>query len=117
MEFKLEQDGDVTVARVCSESLSAHNVKDFKAKMSDLMKPHAGIVMDMSLIKFMDSSGVGALIACVNELNNLKGSLRLCNITKQVKNLFDLIRAGRFLQIFGSSEEAVRSFGSSNEVE
>lgn len=112
MEFKLEQDGDVTVAYVCSESLSAHNVKDFKSKMSDLVRPDARIVLDMSLLKFMDSSGIGALIASVNDLNRLKGAVRLCNVTKQVRNLFDLVRAGRFFQVFASRDEAVSSFGS-----
>lgn len=113
MEFRLEQDGEVTVAHVCSESLSANNVKDFKSKMSNLMIPDAQIVLDMGSLKFMDSSGIGTLVACANELNLLNGSLKLCNVTKQVRNLFELVRVGRFFEVFDNLEEAVSSFGSS----
>jgi anti-sigma B factor antagonist len=112
MEFKLEQDGDVTVAYVCSESLSVNNVNDFKSKLSNLLRPDARIVLDMSSLKFMDSSGIGVLVSSANDLNLLKGSLRLCNVTKQVRNLFELVRVERFFQVFATRDEAIRSFGS-----
>jgi len=112
MEFQLEQDGEVTVAHVYSESLSVNNVKDFKSQMSDFMIPDARIVLDMGRLKFMDSSGIGALVACANELNLLHGSLKLCNVTKQVRNLFELVRVERFFEVFENREEAVSSFGS-----
>jgi anti-sigma B factor antagonist len=110
MEFKLEQDGDVRVALVCSESLSANNVKDFKSKISDLLGPNARIVLDMRSLKFVDSSGIGALVSCANNLNLLNGSLRLCNLTTQVRNLFEMVRVQKFFQVFDSREEAVNSF-------
>jgi anti-sigma B factor antagonist len=112
MEFKMEQDGDVTVAHVCSESLSANNVKDFKSKISDLLTPDARIVLDMSSLKFIDSSGIGALVSYASNLNLLNGTLKLCNVTTQVRNLLELVRVQRFFQVFDTRDEAVRSFDS-----
>lgn len=110
MEVKLEQIGDVTVAEVCEESLAANNVQDFKSMMSDLSKPDAKIVLDMSCIKFVDSAAIGALLTCVKNTSLSKGALRLCNVTTQVRNLFELVRVHRFLQVFNTLDEAVRSF-------
>jgi anti-sigma B factor antagonist len=110
MEFKTEQIGDVTVAQVCEESLSAKNVKDFESLISDLLKPDAKIVLDMSSLKFVDSAGIGAILSCVKNKNLSKNGLRLCSVTTQVRNLFELVRVHRLLQVFNTLDEAVRSF-------
>jgi anti-sigma B factor antagonist len=110
MEFNVEQIGDVTVVQICTESLSANNVKDFKSKISDLVKPDVKIVLDLSNLRFVDSSGIGALLSCFRELSSSNGSLSLCNVTEPVRNLFELVRVHRFLRVFNSCNEAVRSF-------
>jgi anti-sigma B factor antagonist len=112
MYFELEQDGSVTVARICSESLSANNVKDFKSQISNILIPEARLILDMGNLKFIDSSGIGALVSCANKLNLMNGSLRLCNVTRQVRNLFELVRVDKFFQVFDTLDDAVRSFGS-----
>jgi anti-sigma B factor antagonist len=110
MDFKLEQIGEVMVAQVCEDTLATNNVQDFKSMMSDLFKPDAKIVLDMSCLKFVDSAGIGALLSCVKNTSLSKGALRLCNVTTQVRNLFELVRVHRFLQVFNTLDEAVRSF-------
>jgi anti-sigma B factor antagonist len=109
MEFQLDQIGDVTVAQLCDEVLSANNVADFKSKMENICKPGSKIVLDMVNVKFVDSSGIGALLSCVNWGKTKNCNLRLCNLTRQVRNLFELVRAHRFLEIFNTREEAIRS--------
>lgn len=112
MELRIEQIGDVTVVQVCAESLSANNVKEFKSQIAELVQPSAKIVLDMSTLRFVDSSGIGVLLSWMNNLRLSNGSLSLCNVTKSVRNLFELVRVHRFLQLFGDREEAVRSLGS-----
>jgi anti-sigma B factor antagonist len=112
MEFKVERIGDVTVIQICTESLRADNVQDFKSKISDLVKPDAKIVLDLITLKFVDSSGIGALLSCFKDLNSSNGSLSLCNVTEPVRNLFELVRVHRFLRVFDSCNEAVRAFSS-----
>ncbi len=110
MELKLEQIDDITFAQVCEESIRADNAPEFKACLLSLLKPDAKIVLDMGSLKFMDSSGIGSLLSFVKKSQNTQDSLKLCNVTKQVQNLFDLVRVNRFLHVFESCEEAVKSF-------
>ena len=109
MDVKIEHIGDITVVQVFDESLSANNVKDFKSKISLLVKPDAKVILDMSTLKFVDSSGIGALLSWMNNLNSANGSLSICNVTKPVRNLFELVRVHRFLQLYNDREEAIRS--------
>ena len=110
MELKVEQVGDVTVVQVCEETLSANNVQDFKSEMAKILKPGSKVVLDMGKIKFVDSSGIGGLLSCVNNLSSSDSQMKLSNVTIQVRNLFELVRVHRFLNVFNTSEEAVRSF-------
>lgn len=110
MELKVEQIDDITIAQVCDESVRADNAAEFKTNLFKLIQPDAKIVLDMGSLKFMDSSGIGALLSFVKKFESSKDSLRLCNVTRQVRNLFDLVRVNRFLHVFESCDEAIRSF-------
>ena len=99
---------DVTAVQICGESLAANDVGDFNAKIANLAKPDAKIVFDMSNLKFIDSAGIGALLSWMNKVRSSNGSLILCNVTKPVRNLFELVRVHRFLRVFDNIEEAVR---------
>ena len=55
------------------DNLDASNVRDFRETMKKLMKDHTHVVLDMSQMKFVDSSGLGALIACLRDANGRKG--------------------------------------------
>ncbi len=110
MELKLEQIGDITYAQVCEESIRADNAPEFRACLLALLKPESKIVLDMGSVKFMDSSGIGSLLSFIKRSQNTKDSLKLCNITRQVQNLFDLVRVNRFLNVFENREDAMKSF-------
>ncbi|MDD3473167.1 MAG: STAS domain-containing protein [Syntrophaceae bacterium] len=110
MELKLEHIDDITLAQICVESIRADNAPEFKDILFNLLKPDAKIVLDMGCLKFIDSSGIGALLACLKKSENAKDSFRLCNVTRQVQNLFDLVRVSRFFHVFDSCEKAISSF-------
>ncbi len=110
MEFNLKQIDDITFAKVSEESIRADNAAEFRTCLLDLIKPGAKIVLDMGSLKFMDSSGIGALLSFVRKSENPKETFRLCNVTRQVQNLFDLVRVNRFLQVYENCDEALGSF-------
>lgn len=68
-------------------------------------------VLDMSQLQFVDSSGLGAILSCLRELNKRDGDLSLCGLTKPVRTLFELVRMHRVFEIFNTREEAIRALG------
>lgn len=103
--------GEVTSARISAEHLTAANVKDFKAKLALIVEPKAKIVLDMGELQFVDSAGIGALLSFLKSLSAVQGEVRLCNVTKQVRGLLELVRVDRFLKVFDSRDDAIASFG------
>jgi anti-sigma B factor antagonist len=113
MNIQTEEVNGVLVAHLLDEVLDAGNVKEFKVKMNALITPGAKMVFDLSSLTFVDSSGVGALLSCLRQLNSTGGVFKLCAMVKPVRALFELVRMHRVFEIFNTQEEAVRSCGGS----
>ncbi len=101
---------DVLVLALRADNLDAGNVRDFKEAVLTLIQARQRVVLDLSGVKFIDSSGLGALIACLRKLNEQRGDLRLCELSRTVRALFELMRMHRVFGIYATREEAVKSF-------
>lgn len=110
MQIALEKIGDVTVAAIPVDELDAGNVGEFKRDITPVLDADSKVVLDLSRLRFVDSSGLGAFISCLRKLHAKGGDLRLCGMSKQVRAVFELVRMHRVFDIFTSREDAIRSF-------
>lgn len=111
MEINSRLEGaNVLVLELREGNLDASNVREFKDAASALLQGHTCVVLDMSAVKFVDSSGLGALISCVRQLNSRRGDFRLCEMQKAVRALFELMRMHHVFSIHETRQDAVQSF-------
>lgn len=104
------QGNDVLVIEIKDESLDASNVRVFREGVQALIQSKSRVVLDMSNLKFVDSSGLGALISCLRDTNSRKGDFRLSNLSRPVMALFELMRMNRVFSIHETADGAVASF-------
>jgi len=102
----------VTVHEVSLEAVDHTTVKEFKATIGALAASGARLVLDMGQVRFMDSSGLGALLSTLRSLSATGGDLKICNLTPAVRVLFELVRVHRVFDVLESREEAIAAFGS-----
>ena len=100
----------VLVIQIQEDNLDASNVREFREEVQKLIRDNSRVVLDMSRLKFVDSSGLGALIACLRETNGRKGDFRLSELSRSVMALFELMRMHRVFSIHDTVEGAVKSF-------
>ena len=105
-----EKHSDVMVVLPQGDSLDASNAKEFKKSMESVVQENPRIVLDMSGLKFVDSSGLGALLSCLRQVNRQNGDMKLCGLSNSVRALIELVRMHRIFDIFNSKEEAVEAF-------
>jgi anti-sigma B factor antagonist len=110
MKIDLERVGDVGVALVPVEELDASNTGDFKRDIGPLLDASTNLVLDLSRLRFVDSSGLGAFISCLRKLHAKGGDLKLCGMSGQVRAVFELVRMHRVFDIHATKDEAVRAF-------
>jgi anti-sigma B factor antagonist len=111
MDIHVQWVSDVAVATVPGEDLDANNAADFKRAMAPLVEDNTRLVVDLSRLRFVDSSGLGAFISVLRKLNAKGGDLKLCGMSKPVRSVFELVRMHRVFEILPTTEEAVRAFG------
>ena len=112
MEIAVDKMDDVAVAVVPVDELDASNAGEFKRDIAPVLEANTKLVLDLSRLRFVDSSGLGALLSCLRQLSAKGGDLKLCGMSKQVRALFELVRMHRIFDIYGTREEAVKAFQS-----
>jgi anti-sigma B factor antagonist len=101
---------NVLVIELREDRLDASNVREFKDAVQAMTQESTQVVLDLSGVKFVDSSGMGTLIACLRQLNARKGDLRLSCMSSTVRALFELMRMHRVFSIHDTRDTAVRSY-------
>lgn len=64
------------------------------------------VIVDMSDVTFIASSGIGALIVASGELDIKEGSFQLVRVSESVKRAIRLLNLEQFLSMADSEEEA-----------
>jgi anti-sigma B factor antagonist len=110
MEIAVDKIGDVAVMAVPVEELDAGNTAEFKRDMSPILEDNTKVVLDLSNLRFLDSSGLGSFLSCLRKLNSKGGDLKLCGMSPRVRTVIELVRMHRVFDIYRTKEEAVRAF-------
>lgn len=99
--------GPTLLIRIDSENLDAGNAGEFKADIQPLLDSCDRVIIDMATLKFVDSSGLGALLSCLRTMNNRNGTLHLVGLAKPVRALFELVRMHRIFSLHDSVAAAL----------
>ncbi len=68
------------------------------------------VVIDLSGVKLINSSGLGLLIAGLTVVRNKGGDLRLASPSAKVEKLLEVTKLNKVFRSFPSADEAVQSF-------
>lgn len=65
------------------------------------------VIVDMSKVPYIDSSGLGMLVEVRQEMEKYGGEIRLMRLTPDVKKVFELTRLNNFFHIFDEEGSAM----------
>lgn len=103
--------GDVKIIALKGKILSSQDTADMHNEVrlaldNNLRK----IVLDLSGLDWMNSTGLGALVAVQGRLKNVDGHLRLAALTNSVGDLLKLNKLNLIFEIHPTVAAAVASF-------
>ena len=67
-------------------------------------------VIDLEQVDFMDSAGLGTLIAVLKRVTERGGDMKIACLQKKPRMVFEITRAYKVFEIYESVEDAVRAF-------
>jgi len=93
-------------------ALDAATAREFRQEADQLLGEHQKVVLDFTKVTFVDSAGLGVVLAFLRRVTQAGGDLKVCGLNKGVKALFQLVRMHRIVEIFETVEEATKAFAS-----
>ena len=103
--------GAVTVLKLIGEILLDDGDQVLRAHVHDLMgKDRTKLVVDFADVAYVDSSGVGMLVAKQQTLRKLGGDLRLVHLSPRYQRLLTTMRVLPLFRVFDDEATAVASF-------
>jgi anti-sigma B factor antagonist len=111
LSFKTyEKAGNVTVID-CPSRLDANVSDDLKnIIVKRIEENNYKFVINLSDTKYVDSSGLGAIVSRISVTRTNKGDVRLVTKTKEILDLLDLTRLNKILKCYGDVKSAIDSF-------
>jgi anti-sigma B factor antagonist len=76
----------------CHGRLTVEVSSDFKQQVKEMISKTPRLVLDLSGITYMDSSGLGAIVAIFVSAKAARCSLQLVNLSQQIRKLLAMTR-------------------------
>lgn len=70
-------------------------------------QPAKKVVVDLSKVGYIDSSGLATLVELLKKTKGQGGSLALSGMSEKVKSLFEITKLDKLFPIFPNHQEAV----------
>ena len=91
MEIAVSQGQDQSAVVRLSGDFDLHSCAGLRAVVENLLVPGAGqVVLDLSGVTFIDSSGLGTLVGLQKHANEVEVGLALGALTPQLQKIIDL---------------------------
>jgi anti-sigma B factor antagonist len=68
------------------------------------------VVVDLSQVDWMNSTGLGILISGYTTLRNNEGMLKLANVTDKIQSLLTITKLVTVFEAYDTVEEAIKTF-------
>jgi anti-sigma B factor antagonist len=110
MQLNFIQENNVGIIEV-SGRLDAYNAPELRAMYDEVADKAVNFVFDMANCEFVDSTGLGTIVACLKSASQGGGDIHIANLQSKPRMVFDITRAHKIFHIFDDREAAVMNFG------
>jgi anti-sigma B factor antagonist len=108
IQVKREKTGDSVVVGVTG-SIDIYSSPELRGELKVALEAKAPrLVIDLSGVAFVDSSGLATLIEALQKAQQYAGKVLLCGLTPKVLGVFQLANLDRIFQIRDTREAALK---------
>jgi anti-sigma B factor antagonist len=85
--------------------IDGSRVHQFRQEVDSILEGESALLLiDLSAVPFVDSSGLGAMVSVLKTLRAKGGDIALCSLSEGVKILFKLTRMDKVFEIYENKE-------------
>jgi len=102
--------GRVTVVRCKGRLVAGGEVEAFREHIAWILRDRRAIVLHLSDIVFIDSSGIGTMVRTLTSTRQARGDMKLCNIPEPVEKLLKLTHLHTLFESHETEDQAIAAF-------
>lgn len=111
MSFEKEKKDDVVIFRIEKERFDTAIAPEFKTELLLTITEGAKkVLIDLSNVKYADSSGLGSLLFGLRQIRDHKGTLKIFKANSRIINLIRIAKLESVLLNYETEQEALNSF-------
>lgn len=107
MEMSAWRDKDKLIVKLTGE-IDHHSIKDIREEIDSMIidtKPQ-NLLLDLSDIDFMDSSGLGLVLGRLRRMNEVCGKLFILNPSRRIEQMLQMAGVDKLIPIIQSERKA-----------
>jgi anti-sigma B factor antagonist len=117
LELNRREEDGVTILDLRGRLVQGPEVTALRERFNDLEREQVkNVILNFKHIDFIDSTGLGMLVAVQSQIEKAGGTVRLLGLSKRGAELMILTKLSTVFQIFGEEQAAINSFFPDREV-
>ncbi len=111
MKTKVNERYEAVVIELKGNVMGGEDTKQFNDLLHKLIdEGKKNIVVDLSDVKFMNSSGLGMMIGGLTTMKKAGGNLKLARVTEKIESLLIITKLITIFEFYENVDDAIKSF-------
>jgi anti-sigma B factor antagonist len=101
---------DILIVDCAGRIVFGEESAELRESVKKLIAQSGRIVLNLAGVSYIDSGGLGTLVALYTTARNAGGSIKLANLTERVSDLLQVTKLLTVFEVFDSEKGALESF-------
>jgi len=111
MKIETRTVGDVSILDCSGKITLGEGTMAIRNAVREVLKNGGKkIVLNLSEVNYIDSSGIGELVSTYTTVTNQSGQLKLLNLTKKIQELLQITKLLTVFSVYDNEQKAIASF-------
>lgn len=111
MKTKVNERYEAVIIELKGNVMGGEDTKEFNDLLHKLIdEGKKNVVIDLSDVKFMNSSGLGMMIGGLTTMKKTGGNLKLARVTEKIESLLIITKLITIFEFYDNVDDAIKSF-------
>ncbi len=108
MDILIEQQNGTSVLKLSGE-VDLNTSPELRSQIKGVLQENnKSVCVDLSAVKYIDSSGIATLIEAQQKLFDTSGELSLCGIPQKIYSVFEIAKLDQVFRIYPDLDAALK---------
>lgn len=109
LDYKITEENKIQILFLSGELIDKHQATDLLTSVNELLEAgNHKFIIDLSALKYMNSSGLNVLIQLLTKTRTNGGDSVICNVSKKVNDLLIITKLNTLFKVAENKEAAMK---------